>query len=145
MFRPPPLPRLAAALCAAPLLIGCAGRSIPEPTAKHVEFAEKGGYPSTLPSLRNGRKLYVNRCSGCHTLHGPAQFSSRDWPQIVLDMQSNAEINEDQARDVTRYLVALAAAHEASGAPRPTEGSPTTSQDPSAPGDPAAPPPAQAP
>lgn len=138
--------RLSALPLAGALLLGCAGtRAVPEPTAKHVEYSEKGGFPATLPSLRNGRKLYVNRCSGCHTLHAPAAFPSREWPQIVLDMQSNAELNEDQARDVTRYLVALAAAHEGSGAPRPMTGSPAASPDPSAPGDPTAPPPAPAP
>lgn len=110
-----------AALLAA-ALSGCAGsRAIPDPTAKHLEYAERGGYPSTLPALKNGRKLYVNRCSGCHNLHKPTAFNSKEWPQIVLDMQNNAEINEDQVRDITRYLVAVAAAHEGTAGPGATQ------------------------
>lgn len=97
------------ALSCALALAGCAGgaRAIPDPTAKHLEYAEKNGYPSTLPSLKNGRKLYVNRCANCHTLHNPTAFQAKDWPAIVQDMASNAEINEDQVRDITRYLVAV--------------------------------------
>lgn len=114
---------LLAATLGAFLLAGCAGgaRSIPDPTAKHLEYAEKNGYPSTLPSLKNGRRLYVNRCSGCHTLHKPESFSAKEWPAIVQDMASNAEINEDQVRDITRYLVAVSASQDAG---IPSDGTP---------------------
>lgn len=117
--RGSPLLRAAAlAASGALLLAGCAGgaRSIPDPTAKHLEFAEKNGYPSTLPSLKNGRRLYVNRCSGCHNLHKPSEIPSQEWPALVRDMAENAEINEDQVRDITRYLVAVSAAAESAGA-----------------------------
>jgi hypothetical protein len=109
------------ALLACSLLSACAGgsRSIPDPTAKHLEYAEKSGYPSTLPSLKNGRRLYVNRCSDCHTLHAPTAYTAAQWPTIVLDMASNAEINEDQIRDITRYLVAVSAASAPAAPPPP--------------------------
>jgi hypothetical protein len=100
-----------ALVAAAALLAGCAGSgAFPQPTAKHVEYSERGGYPATLPSLKNGRRLYVNRCSGCHSLYHPAEYPPGDWPRIVLDMQSNAELNEVQMVDITRYLVAISTA-----------------------------------
>lgn len=106
-----------AAAASALLLAACAGgaRSIPDPTAKHLEFAERRGYPSTLPSLKNGRRLYVNRCSSCHTLHAPSAFTPTQWPTFVLDMANNAEINEAQILDITRYLVAVSAATQGAG------------------------------
>jgi len=108
---PLPAAATAAVIAACSLLAGCAGSgAFPQPTAKHVEYSERGGYPATLASLKNGRGLYVNRCSGCHDLFKPADYPPGDWPRIVLDMQSNAELNEVQMVDITRYLVAVSTA-----------------------------------
>lgn len=101
-------------LAAAALLAGCSGaRFVPDPTAKHLEYAEKAGYPATtLRALAYGRRLYIDRCSRCHELHQPGAYSSKEWPRIVGEMQADAKISDDQARDITRYLVAMAAAQE---------------------------------
>lgn len=100
-------------VAAALSLAACAGsRSIPLPNAGHLAYAEKGGYPATLPSLMNGRRLYVNRCSNCHTLYSPSAFPAREWPRLVREMQGNAEINEGQVQDISRYLLAVAAASQ---------------------------------
>jgi hypothetical protein len=102
------------------LLAACAGGArFPEPTAKHLEYAERSGFPSTLPSLKNGRRLYYNRCSGCHELHAPAAYTAAQWPTLVQDMAENAEINENQIRDITRYLVAVSAASAPPAPPPP--------------------------
>lgn len=108
-----------ATLAAAGILAGCAGAgAYPAPTAQHLQYAERGGYPATLPSLKNGRRLYVNRCSGCHDLYAPAKYPPGDWPRIMLDMQENAELNEVQLVDITRYLVAVSlAARDVSASP----------------------------
>lgn len=108
------------ALSAALILAGCAGtRDIPDPTAKHLEYAEKAGYPATtLRALAYGRRLYVSRCSGCHELYRPGAYPSARWPRIVLDMRSSARIDADQVRDITRYLVAMASAPEAAAEAR---------------------------
>lgn len=114
------VPSALALSLAAALLVSCAGsRSVPDPTAKHLEYAEKQGFPATLVSLKHGRRLYVNRCSGCHNLHKPMEIPASEWPTLVMDMASNAEIKEDQIRDITRYLVAVASAAQDSTAPRP--------------------------
>lgn len=85
----------------------------PTPTAKHVAFAEKAGYPSTsLRALVQGRRLYLDKCSGCHGLYPATAYKAGKWPRIVRDMQASAGIDEDHVRDITRYLVAIAAAQE---------------------------------
>lgn len=121
------------AACAAALsllLSACAGsRAIPDPTAKHIEYAERYGYASTLPSLKNGRRLYVNRCSNCHTLHAPSAFTPLQWPTLVQDMANNAEINETQILDITRYLVAVSAAAHPASAPAQTAPAPASTPD----------------
>lgn len=111
---------LLAAAGTAVVIAACAGarpRAIPDPapppTAKHLEYAEKAGYPATtLRALAYGRRLYIDRCSGCHALYPPAAYEARKWPRIINEMHLNTGLGEDQIRDITRYLVALAAAQE---------------------------------
>ena len=110
----------ALAALSALLLGACAGSSpFPEPTAKYVEYGERYGYPATLPSLKHGRRLYLNRCSACHTLDRPEKYPPAEWPNLVEDMASNAKANPDQVRDITRYLVSASAALRDTSAPRP--------------------------
>jgi mono/diheme cytochrome c family protein len=114
-------------IAAAALLSACAGaKAVPEPSAKHVEYAERNGYPAPLASLKIGRRLYISRCSDCHTLYNPAEYPHEEWPTIVRDMAENAEINEDQVREITRYVVAIAAAAQDKASPRPMGPPPST-------------------
>jgi mono/diheme cytochrome c family protein len=129
----PTPPALTAALATLAGLAGCAGsRAIPEPTAIHLERAEALGFPSpTLESLRHGRKLYISRCSNCHTLYAPADYTPESWPAIVEDMRDNAEIDEAQVRDITRYVAAVSAAARDTSSARPTDLPPTDTPPPS--------------
>ena len=93
------------------LISGCAGsKTIPTPTAKHVEYAGHNGYPASLPALKLGRKLYISRCSACHNLKEPASVSPADWPAEAGSMGEKANMNTDQIRAITQYLVAISAA-----------------------------------
>jgi hypothetical protein len=115
-----------AASAAAALLVSCAGNAVPQPTAKSVEFAERNGQNTSLASLKHGRTLYVGRCSACHALHQPREFKAESWPQIVQGMASNAQLNVDQERDVTAYLVAVSAqALDTAQAPPPSRPGPS--------------------
>lgn len=98
-----------AAFAGAALLAACAGTNVPQPTAKSLEFAQRNGQNTTLASLKHGRTLYVGRCSACHSLHQPREYAAGNWPRLVEGMAVNAQINVDQERDITAYLVALAA------------------------------------
>ena len=61
-------------------LIGCAS-VVPEPT---MEMA--GGDAAALEALREGRSLYVNKCSGCHALIAPDVHSDAEWREEVGEM-----------------------------------------------------------
>lgn len=104
------------------LLSGCAGGagSMPKPTAKNVELAGRHGQVTTLPSLKVGRNLYIGRCGSCHGLRDPGILTPAEWPEMVERMTENAEINADQARAITQYVVSVSAAiHDSSAAPAP--------------------------
>jgi len=115
------------------LLSGCAGTSaIPVPTPKLVEYADRNGQATSLATLTLGRKLYIRRCSACHNLKRPETLLAADWPEMVGRMVTNAEINPDQQRAITQYLVAAAAAAQdtanaaAAPAPNPAPNAPRT-------------------
>ncbi len=115
------LPLMAAA---ALLLAACGGAAaIPNPTAKSVEYAQRNGQVTTLPTLKLGRKLYLSRCSSCHNLKAPKFLAPRDWPEMVERMAGNAQLTADQQRAVTQYLVsASAAAYDTSSVANPGAG-----------------------
>jgi mono/diheme cytochrome c family protein len=105
------------------LISGCAGtKTVPMPTAKDVEYANRNGQATSLAALNQGRKLYIRRCSACHNLKDPASLTPADWPEMVDRMATNAELNPDQKRAITQYLVGVsAAAHDKSGNPPPIQ------------------------
>lgn len=49
-------------------------------------------------------KIYETRCSACHALHAPNQFTANQWPSILKTMAKNAALNPDQIAFVTKYL-----------------------------------------
>jgi hypothetical protein len=88
------------------LLSGCAG-SLPHPTANHVSvIAHK--FPFTvLSQLEEGRTLYIQKCSGCHTLRLPSEFTEEKWGTIIQEMKMKAKLDEEESRKVLQYIVTI--------------------------------------
>jgi len=79
---------------------------------KHVQIS---GYVSSkhlVPDVATvwsaGQELYDARCSACHALHAPTEFTANQWPGILQTMVKNAALDPEQATLVTRYLQAHA-------------------------------------
>jgi hypothetical protein len=77
-------PRVAFLLTA--LLAGCAVR-LPEPDALMA-----GGDPAVLEELRLGRRLYIDKCSGCHALQAPEERSDAVWREEVEEMLAKKKV-----------------------------------------------------
>lgn len=103
-MRPPLLLLLLAAL-------GCAGQ-LPPPTEADALRASARYPGTTVADLTEGRRLYVERCSGCHALVRPQAKGPDEWPKLVAEMTERAKLPEATAQQIVRYLVV------ASGAPR---------------------------
>jgi mono/diheme cytochrome c family protein len=56
-------------------------------------------------SLLAGRKLYVSRCSNCHNLHLPNEFTPEAWKKQVDVMQVRAGISNDEKTLILNYLL----------------------------------------
>jgi hypothetical protein len=100
-----------AALSLLVLSSGCAGR-LPPPTEADALRASSRYPGTTVADLTRGRRMYVERCSGCHALVSPAQKGPDEWPKFVAEMTERAKLSEGSANEILRYLVT------ASGAPR---------------------------
>ena len=67
-------------------LAGCAVY-LPEPDNRMA-----GGSEERLKDLRAGRALYVNKCSGCHSLISVDRFDDRKWEEEVGEMLRQKKI-----------------------------------------------------
>ncbi len=48
--------------------------------------------------------LYAARCSVCHALHKPGEFTANQWPSIIKTMSKNAALQPAQTALITQYL-----------------------------------------
>jgi hypothetical protein len=64
----------------------------------HVELAQ----------LDAGRRLLIEKCSGCHDTPNPGQRSARAWPHQVAEMQQRSGIDAAQRALIEQFLVVMA-------------------------------------
>ncbi len=50
------------------------------------------------------QKLYNARCSACHALHNPNEYTANQWPKVLNTMAKNAALQPAEAALVTQYL-----------------------------------------
>lgn len=65
--------------------------------------------PSTLTDdqdtvWRHAAKLYQTRCSACHAVHKPTEFTANQWPEILKIMAKNAALQPADLALITEYL-----------------------------------------
>ncbi|MCY7310235.1 MAG: hypothetical protein LH619_05605 [Chitinophagaceae bacterium] len=61
------------------------------------------------PDIEMGKTIFMNRCSRCHDLPKPEQYTSQRWEGILSYMIPRARLNDKQSVHVTAYLKANAA------------------------------------
>ncbi len=89
------------------LLVGCAS-AIPVPTEQDTEVGLRT-YPGlTTEELNHGRKLYVAKCAGCHTLFLPSDRPAAAWPMLVEQMSERASLTASDRGSIERYLATIA-------------------------------------
>lgn len=84
----------------------CASR-LPVPGPNDAQRASHLWPGTSQQDLADGRELFVNRCSSCHTLPMPQQFRQAEWPRFVDEMAQVANLDRPQRDKVTRYLVVM--------------------------------------
>ena len=82
---------------------------VPQPTALDVERVRPVDPDLSLEELQAGRAAYVQRCSSCHPVHGPAEYRGDQWPGLLARMQQEKKfkIPEHERVLMQRYLIAF--------------------------------------
>jgi len=101
------VPALASVFLVALCLSGCGPGAIPEPTAADQARASERWPEVTLADLTAGRTLYVQKCSGCHSLYPPSFRAAEAWVPVVDKMASKFALEADQKETIARYLVVM--------------------------------------
>ncbi|MFC1670463.1 hypothetical protein ACFL20_08720 [Spirochaetota bacterium] len=87
------------------LIVSCT--SLPFPVANDQKKAMSTWPKIKLEDLRMGRELYVLKCSGCHNLYLPGQFSKSEWKKIVTSMMKKAKLTLKEMDLILKYLVTM--------------------------------------
>jgi hypothetical protein len=90
------------------VVLACSA-ALDHPTPQDAEWAQREWPGTTLEELAQGRALYVDKCSGCHNLHVPAEHTPEEWKGYVAYMTADAKITPEEAKEIARYLAAVSA------------------------------------
>lgn len=106
------------------VVLACSA-ALDHPTPRDAEWAQQEWPGTTVQDLAHGRALYVDKCSSCHNLHLPSEYSPEEWKGYVAYMVVEAKLTPDEQETIARYLAAASARSrglEASAASTPASG-----------------------
>ena len=82
---------------------GCASQ-LYQPSPASLQRARRMDPDLQLGDLQAARSLYVSRCSSCHRLHLPSEYTARQWVRILKAMQPKAKLSDAQSKQLLIYL-----------------------------------------
>lgn len=85
------------------LLGACGGAMLPQLTPAQVQWAGQQ-WAGEEARIAAARRLYVNRCSGCHNLILPAAHDLDKWRKVLDEMALKARLDDFQREEIWRYL-----------------------------------------
>lgn len=94
------------------MLSGCGG-TVPLPTAEHRSYAENRWQGKNV-NLDLGRDMYIEKCSGCHSLIPPSKFGEEKWMEEIKEMKVKAKLSDDEEFAILTYVLTEASVPRAS-------------------------------
>jgi len=91
------------------ILVSCETTNYVPPVTAKMASANSRTRDVDLPTLSQGRTLFVHRCIECHTLPTIWRYSREDWPQIVNSMSHRASLKPAERDAVIAYILAVRA------------------------------------
>ena len=69
--------------------------------------AEEKAKGIPVSDLQQGYSLYTVKCSGCHRLHEPSEFTPDKWQTILTKMFVKAKMNDESEKTlIHNYVIA---------------------------------------
>lgn len=85
------------------MLSGCGG-TLPLPTAEHRSYAQSRWQGKNV-NLDLGRDMYIEKCSGCHSLIAPTKFGEEKWVEEIKEMKVKAKLSDDEEFAILTYVL----------------------------------------
>lgn len=73
-------------------------------SALYIPVSDQETTTASLTELQAGRKLYVHKCGGCHTLFLPEKYTKQEWQVWVSEMAPKVAMDSTEERLVLKYL-----------------------------------------
>lgn len=61
--------------------------------------------PTNTETISAGQTVYSSRCGRCHYLKTPQDYTSQQWDNILKTMIPKAKLNNEEAMQVTAYVM----------------------------------------
>lgn len=95
------------------LLISCAGVKLAVPVQSDVDRMHDTYPDYSLEQLLEGKALYETKCTRCHGLKDPVDFTVEEWSRITPNMIDKANrrqqtISETEGELILRYVSTMA-------------------------------------
>jgi hypothetical protein len=89
-------------------LLGCAASRNFMPSANALPAMQKKVPGITIERANQGYMLYQNKCSGCHRLYSPSEYTISKWEKVLPEMYIKAKLVSGEEKFLIRdYLFAL--------------------------------------
>jgi len=77
------------------------------PTQVDVPLAQAHWQNTTLDELTKGYNIYASKCTQCHDMKNPKDFSVDDWNDNYMpSMGKKAQLNDTEYQLVLHYILA---------------------------------------
>lgn len=73
-------------------------------SALYIPQANQQTSLASLGEMQAGRKLYVQKCGGCHTLYLPEKYTKTQWQHTLNEMATKASIDTLEKKLIFKYL-----------------------------------------
>ena len=77
------------------------------PTHQNILDAQERWPEADSAYLYQGFETYKNKCSACHYLHKPSQYTQGEWQKTLPEMREKAKLTEAEFKPLKTYLFAL--------------------------------------
>ena len=87
-------------------LCACAARLSP-PTADDAKRGSSRWAGYGVKEISSGHRLYILKCSSCHSLYRPEAYSEKAWNDLFPEMAEEARLENDEGDLILKYLLVM--------------------------------------
>ncbi len=74
------------------------------PSSKEIQLAQTQWEQADSTYLSKGNQLYELKCSGCHYLYKPKNYTIDQWKKLLPEMKDKAKLTEEEYKTIKVYL-----------------------------------------